>query len=305
MLRFAQLEFRGTWIVAQLLRPTVVRSPLIQGADAFGREAPPLRVALVAPPGLFRDGFAHLIATYVSEIRLECRDSVENVLPGSALLGLLAFEPSACSREALSARIEALRARCDGAPIGVVIPDDRTPGAAGLGALGVAGVVSLSSGAEIAVAAVRLMSVGGYCLPPETSPAAAQAILRTDTEEVATEPLAEDASAADERASLRDDLTARERDVLRSLRSGHQNKIIAYELGISESTVKVHLRNIMKKLNASNRTQAALVGPLLFDRSVADVRAAVGPRDEFDRDLPIRAHGAPHAKTKADIRPLI
>ena len=77
--------------------------------------------------------------------------------------------------------------------------------------------------------------------------------------------------------------------MLRSLRSGHQNKIIAHELGISESTVKVHLRNIMKKLNASNRTQVALVGPLLFDRSGARVRAAVGPRDEFDRGLPVRA----------------
>ena len=46
--------------------------------------------------------------------------------------------------------------------------------------------------------------------------------------------------------------------MLRSLREGHQNKIIAHRLGISESTVKVHLRNIMKKLNASNRTQVAL-----------------------------------------------
>jgi DNA-binding NarL/FixJ family response regulator len=262
-------------------------------------------VALVAPPGLFRDGFARLIATCVAEIRLECHDSVEDVFPGSARLGLLAFNPSTCSREALSAKIEALRARCDGAPIGVVIPDDRAHGAAGLGALGVAGVVSLSSGAEIAAAAVRLMAVGGYCLPPETSPAAARPILRADAEEAATEPLAEDASATDEHASVRDDLTARERDVLRSLRSGHQNKIIAFELGISESTVKVHLRNIMKKLNASNRTQVALVGPLFFDRSGARAYAAVGPRDEFDRGLPESAHGVPRVKPEADIGRLV
>jgi DNA-binding NarL/FixJ family response regulator len=260
-------------------------------------------VALVAPPGLFRDGFARLIATCVAEIRLECHDRVEDVVPGSARLGLLAFDPAAYSREALSARIEALRARCDGAPIGVVIPDER---AHSLGALGVAGVVSLSAGVEIAVAAVRLMSVGGYCLPPEIRPtAAAQSIQWAVVEQAATALPVEGASAADERASVRDDLTARERDVMRSLRSGHQNKIIAYELGISESTVKVHLRNIMKKLNASNRTQVALGGPLLFDRSGAHVRAAVGPRDEFDRGLPESAHGAPHAEAEADVRPLI
>ncbi|MGA2492490.1 MAG: response regulator transcription factor [Roseiarcus sp.] len=252
-------------MLAQLARSAVASSHPIHGEDTFGRETSSWRVALVAPPGLFRDGFAHLIATCVADIRLECCDRVEDVVPGPTRLGLLAFDPATCSRQALSARIEALRARCDGAPIGVVIPDDRTSDAAGLGALGVVGAVSLSSGMEIAVAAVRLMLVGGYCLPPETPPAAARPILSPDAEEAATQPLSGDASAADERASVRDDLTARERDVLHSLRSGNQNKIIAYELGISESTVKVHLRNIMKKLNASNRTQVALGASLPFE----------------------------------------
>ena len=84
----------------------------------------------------------------------------------------------------------------------MVIPDDRAPGAAALGALGVAGVVSLSAGVEIAVAAVRLMAVGGYCLPPEASPTAATRPIEWDAdEETATAPLVEDASATDERAS--------------------------------------------------------------------------------------------------------
>ena len=50
----------------------------------------------------------------------------------------------------------------------------------------------------------------------------------------------------------------RQRQVLDRLRQGKQNKIIAYELGMCESTVKVHLRLIMKKLNARNRTQVVL-----------------------------------------------
>jgi DNA-binding NarL/FixJ family response regulator len=49
--------------------------------------------------------------------------------------------------------------------------------------------------------------------------------------------------------------TKRELDLIEQLRSGMQNKLIAYELGISESTVKAHLRNIMTKLHAKNRTQ--------------------------------------------------
>jgi len=47
-------------------------------------------------------------------------------------------------------------------------------------------------------------------------------------------------------------------DVLRLLHEGKQNKNIAYELGMCESTVKVHVRNLMKKLKARNRTQLAL-----------------------------------------------
>jgi DNA-binding NarL/FixJ family response regulator len=51
--------------------------------------------------------------------------------------------------------------------------------------------------------------------------------------------------------------TARQTAVIAALRQGKQNKIIAYELNMRESTVKVHVRNIMKKLNATNRTEVA------------------------------------------------
>jgi len=51
----------------------------------------------------------------------------------------------------------------------------------------------------------------------------------------------------------------RQQQVLDRLRQGKQTKIIAYELGMCESTVKVHIRLIMKKLNARNRTQIVLL----------------------------------------------
>jgi DNA-binding NarL/FixJ family response regulator len=53
--------------------------------------------------------------------------------------------------------------------------------------------------------------------------------------------------------------TRREAQVLEQLQQGKANKVIAYELNISESTVKVHVRNIMKKLHATNRTQVAFL----------------------------------------------
>lgn len=51
--------------------------------------------------------------------------------------------------------------------------------------------------------------------------------------------------------------TQRQEEVARALRRGKANKIIAYELNLRESTVKVHIRNIMKKLKATNRTEVA------------------------------------------------
>jgi DNA-binding NarL/FixJ family response regulator len=51
--------------------------------------------------------------------------------------------------------------------------------------------------------------------------------------------------------------TTREAAVVEALRKGKANKIIAYELNLCESTVKVHIRNIMKKLKATNRTEVA------------------------------------------------
>lgn len=53
-------------------------------------------------------------------------------------------------------------------------------------------------------------------------------------------------------------LTPREMAVLQAVRHGLPNKLIAQELGISESTIKVHVHRLMKKLKVQNRTQAAL-----------------------------------------------
>jgi DNA-binding NarL/FixJ family response regulator len=58
--------------------------------------------------------------------------------------------------------------------------------------------------------------------------------------------------------------TLRQSDILDCLRRGMANKMIAYHLSMCESTVKVHVRNIMKKLKATNRTQVAYMTHDLF-----------------------------------------
>jgi DNA-binding NarL/FixJ family response regulator len=53
-------------------------------------------------------------------------------------------------------------------------------------------------------------------------------------------------------------LSAQQRRVLEMISAGKANKIIAYELDISESTVKAHVTAILRKLNLRSRIQAAL-----------------------------------------------
>lgn len=54
------------------------------------------------------------------------------------------------------------------------------------------------------------------------------------------------------------ELTPRELEILRLIATGSANKLIARELGISEATVKVHVKNLLKKLGFRSRVEAAV-----------------------------------------------
>lgn len=57
-----------------------------------------------------------------------------------------------------------------------------------------------------------------------------------------------------------EDLTAREVEVLNQIARGNRNRDIAEKLFITEETVKVHIKHIMEKLGANDRTQAVAIG---------------------------------------------
>jgi len=95
-------------------------------------------------------------------------------------------------------------------------------------------------------AAIRFVGSGGIYIPPCVLNASS-GIQQTSA-----------AGSADS-ISKPSQFTRRQREVLERLKEGQQNKVIAYELNMSESTVKVHVRNIMRKLKAHNRTQVVLL----------------------------------------------
>lgn len=56
-----------------------------------------------------------------------------------------------------------------------------------------------------------------------------------------------------------DDLTPREIEILRTVAAGNANKAVAAHFGLSEETVKGHMKNILLKLNANDRTHAVMI----------------------------------------------
>ncbi len=71
-------------------------------------------------------------------------------------------------------------------------------------------------------------------------------------------------------------LTRRQRDVLALISEGKSNKLIAAAFGMSESTVKAHVKQIMRRLRVANRTQAALIVSQSQSRT-----ARAAPAEEF------------------------
>ena len=115
-----------------------------------------------------------------------------------------------------------------------------------LGRWAVDAIIPTTDTTEIAAAALRLVLAGGQYFPKSI---AGTALSERDI----VCPLHNQHAII-----LGADLTARERAVLELLKTGKPNKIIAQKLGISVSTTKIHMHNIIRKLKVKNRTEAVI-----------------------------------------------
>jgi DNA-binding NarL/FixJ family response regulator len=110
---------------------------------------------------------------------------------------------------------------------------------------GAAGYIPKSSSNEIMRQALSLILAGGKYLPPEiVAPA--------------EDPRPSGVQRRNLQAATLPALTERQRDVLRLVAKGASNKRICRELGLAERTVKAHVSAVLRLLNVSSRTQAAV-----------------------------------------------
>ncbi len=234
-------------------------------AAAAGNSETAVRLLLVIDPrALTRQSLTEMLARGLPDHRIVAVPSCEELLNGSdkpeLTPGVILLKPGTGGARGAWARgaIQWLTLWLPGAPVMVVSDGDDAEDVEELLALGVRGYLPTSADPEVAFAAVRLVYAGGMYIPGQLfrkvaarNGAAALGVQATRRAEQPATP----------------DLTPRELAVTDLLRKGKPNKVIGIELGMQESTVKVHVRNIMRKLQAANRTQAALAADHLLVRT--------------------------------------
>lgn len=219
-----------------------------------------LGVALVGPPALFGEVLVSALEAAEPGARFTLHSSLNDwfASPGRTsdrvLILFLGNEELTISEKGNFAGLEKLKF-LDPAPHFVICSSQEHYSQV-LKALevGAAGYVLSDMSLKVLVQVIHLVNAGGVFVP-----AASLKHLSASTQ----------ASMGNSVPSI-SGLSPRQVLVARALRRGTPNKVIAYELNMCESTVKVHVRHIMKKLHAKNRTQIAYLTNAMFSEGEAN-----------------------------------
>lgn len=160
----------------------------------------------------------------------------------------VAILPLLCPHATTLSEVSDAARELGGVPLVVLIDRGEPPIVNQLVSLGARGVLTFDLGIKVIAAALRLVTAGGIYIPPQFSArpparAAAPAV----------------SAPASTGATLLHQLSPRERAVLDLLRRSLSNREIATTLGIAEATVKIHVRNLLRKTRARNRVELALL----------------------------------------------
>ena len=192
---------------------------------------------------LFRDALKHALSQAIPDAALLDADSVpalQALVEAHAEADLLLLDLQMPGANGFSA-LAYMRGQYPGLPVIVVSAQEEASTVRRAMAHGASGYIPKSASVETIGEAVRHVLDGDVWLPPHL--AAAPTTLKPDEVNVAAH-IAE--------------LTPQQFRVLGMIAEGMLNKQIAFELGVSEATIKAHMTAIMRKLGVSNRTQVAL-----------------------------------------------
>ena len=243
-----------------------------EGAAEGSARTQEITVMLVDPRPWTQEALAQALETGCPDFRVlrfgDVSELAKAALPGSAGVVLLNVPGLGLADRLVSATVASARASLPKLP--VVVLSESADAEDILGAIerGLSGYIPLSSELRVVIDALRFVAAGGTFVPEEllthliaARPAGSPP--EPSLEEPASVAPVHDAALLGAALNM---LTPREVTVLARLREGKSNKQIAQEIGMREATVKVHVRHIMRKLGAVNRTQVALLADVAADR---------------------------------------
>jgi DNA-binding NarL/FixJ family response regulator len=259
---------------------------MLDGSLASDEDAPtrlPISMALIDPKPLTRQSIGDLLAEAFPEYAMVAVSTCDELLEidgrriGKLNLAVVYIRDQRLTNTCVQSALELLRMRFPEASTVVLADSDDVDEVNRALAYGVRGYIPTSVEWEVAVAALRLISAGGTFVPADA--------LRSTIAKLDDQPEGER-----QRRSDGPDLTPRELSVIDLLREGKPNKLIAARLDMQENTVKVHVRNILKKLNAANRTHAAFVANRLLsqNREPVALSDSLRPIDQAQSPVPKR-----------------
>lgn len=214
-----------------------------------------IRILLIDDHTLFRSGVSALLQRQPDlEVVGEASDGVEGVkrakqhLPDVVLLDL--NMPGLSGLETLQLLVEDLP---DTAVVMLTVSEEADELTAAMRA-GARGFLLKSIDADALVAAIRKAASGQPVITEHLTAKLVEQMRKPAHSASATGTTGAPGAA---RANG-ETLTARERDIVRELARGASNKEIARALDLAESTVKIHVRNILRKLELTSRVQVAI-----------------------------------------------
>ena len=213
-------------------------------------------IVIIDSKKLRQAGIVHLLDAWASAIGLtvtavDLASPIEMPKPASCAMVILSLGSASVEDPQQQALIKSTRKSMPRAPL-VIFSDREEPNeVCAAFEAGAAGFMPTSIDPSVALQALSFIKCGGSFFPPSA--------LHKEKPLVAAQVGVEATAQADVE-SLRpaSRLSAKQEEVLQLLRRGQSNKVIASQLGLSEATVKVHLRCIMRKLGVANRTQVAI-----------------------------------------------